>query len=361
MQDFRVSRQSARAAPVARRRQRDSGAARLAEFVEYERVYRLKIRFLKLLFHAFLERVAPGHGPRADEFRSNTSSGKATCCIVLPCMPRWTKRCTRTARTCGTGGPGPNSIRIRNRPRCAEFARKHWRSVLFHKYMQWQLDLQLASAQQHARQRGLAHRPVSRPGAGHRPLRRRSVGASRFLRLRVPRGRAAGRLLAQRPGLGLSAAQFRAPLSGRLPACSPNPSARTAGTAARCASITSCASSACTGFRTAWKPPRAPTFATAPRSCSRILALESVRKRSIVIGEDLGTVPDEVREVLHRFGILSYRLLYFEQDHERTFSNSGRVSARRAGVGDDARSADAGRVLAGPGHRCAPRSRPAAR
>ena len=39
----------------------------------------------------------------------------------------------------------------------------------------------------------------------------------------------------------------------------------------------------------------------------------------IVIGEDLGTVPDEAREVLHRFGILSYRLLYFEQDNSGRF------------------------------------------
>ena len=45
-----------------------------------------------------------------------------------------------------------------------------------------------------------------------------------------------------------------------------------------------------------------------------ILALESVRNQVVVIGEDLGTVPDEAREVLHRFGILSYRLLYFEQE-----------------------------------------------
>jgi len=46
----------------------------------------------------------------------------------------------------------------------------------------------------------------------------------------------------------------------------------------------------------------------------RILALESVRQRFVVIGEDLGTVEPEVRETLHQFGVLSYRLLYFEKN-----------------------------------------------
>ncbi|HZP89256.1 MAG TPA: malto-oligosyltrehalose synthase [Burkholderiales bacterium] len=45
-----------------------------------------------------------------------------------------------------------------------------------------------------------------------------------------------------------------------------------------------------------------------------ILALESQRNRCMVIGEDLGTVPDEVREALQTRGVLSYRLLFFERD-----------------------------------------------
>jgi 4-alpha-glucanotransferase len=45
-----------------------------------------------------------------------------------------------------------------------------------------------------------------------------------------------------------------------------------------------------------------------------ILALESQRNRCMVVGEDLGTVPDGFRERMERANILSYRVLFFEQD-----------------------------------------------
>jgi 4-alpha-glucanotransferase len=48
-----------------------------------------------------------------------------------------------------------------------------------------------------------------------------------------------------------------------------------------------------------------------------IVALESVRNRCVVIGEDLGTVPDGFRETLSASEILGCRLLVFERDGER--------------------------------------------
>lgn len=50
-----------------------------------------------------------------------------------------------------------------------------------------------------------------------------------------------------------------------------------------------------------------------------ILALESQRNQSLVIGEDLGTVPDEIRAKLADNGIYSYRVFFFEQAEDGGF------------------------------------------
>ena len=50
-----------------------------------------------------------------------------------------------------------------------------------------------------------------------------------------------------------------------------------------------------------------------------ILALESKRHRCMVIGEDLGTVPVEIVGKLRKSGVYSYKVLYFENDSEKTF------------------------------------------
>ena len=48
-----------------------------------------------------------------------------------------------------------------------------------------------------------------------------------------------------------------------------------------------------------------------------VVASESARAKCAVIGEDLGTVPDGLRERLSEASILSYRVLWFEQDAAR--------------------------------------------
>ena len=55
-----------------------------------------------------------------------------------------------------------------------------------------------------------------------------------------------------------------------------------------------------------------------------ILALESQRNRCLVVGEDLGTVPDAVRAAMHELGVLSYRLMYFERQEGGDFLAPGR-------------------------------------
>lgn len=73
-------------------------------------------------------------------------------------------------------------------------------------------------------------------------------------------------------------------------------------------------------FRLFWIPGGRPAAEGAYVRCRaedllRIIALESVRNKTLVIGEDLGTITDEARRMLHSFGMLSYRLFYFERSY----------------------------------------------
>jgi 4-alpha-glucanotransferase len=56
----------------------------------------------------------------------------------------------------------------------------------------------------------------------------------------------------------------------------------------------------------------------------RIAAIESQRARAIVIGEDLGIVPDGFRPTIRDRGVLGMQVLWFEREDDGDFAPSPR-------------------------------------
>jgi 4-alpha-glucanotransferase len=289
---------------------------RRAPFVEYERVAALKLRFLKLLFAQFLREWRAGSA-RSREFEAfRAGEGDllerfATYCALDEHLhrlhpetwtwPQWPEACQ-----------DPDSSATR------AFRQKHWRSVMFYQYLQWQIAAELRRAQQRARDRHL------------------SLGLYHDLALATDRF--GSDLWAHRPFFA-SGCRVGSPPDDFSPAGQdwgfppPNPARhRENGYRLFAESIRkNCRHGGALRidhvmrlFRLYWIPDGCPASEGAyvrERSDDlvRILALESVRNRVVVVGEDLGTVEPAVRETLARFGILSYRLFYFEKNEKGEF------------------------------------------
>jgi 4-alpha-glucanotransferase len=58
-----------------------------------------------------------------------------------------------------------------------------------------------------------------------------------------------------------------------------------------------------------------------------VIAQESVDQRCVVIGEDLGTVPDGFRDILATWGVWSYKVMMFERGHDGAFFGSSGYAA----------------------------------
>jgi 4-alpha-glucanotransferase len=90
-------------------------------------------------------------------------------------------------------------------------------------------------------------------------------------------------------------------------------------------------------FRLFWIPRGRPasegTYVQYPfEDLLAIVALESVRSKTLVIGEDLGTVPDWVREQLAKARVLSYRVFYFERGADGAMKSPGDYPAQSLAV-----------------------------
>ncbi len=129
-------------------------ALRASEFVEYERVARLKLAALWQIFEQFREGRGPAH-LKQDAFeeyvrlQGQLLRDYATYCVLDEEMHRrdpnvwlWTD--------------WPEEYRDPRSAATSEFAEKHRERILFFKFLQWQIQVQAAAAHARALERGMS-------------------------------------------------------------------------------------------------------------------------------------------------------------------------------------------------------------
>jgi (1->4)-alpha-D-glucan 1-alpha-D-glucosylmutase len=301
--------------------QRRLQALRDAEQVDYPAVAAIKQRLLELLFvHFRQEQLAPS-GERARAFDAYCAeSGAALRDLArFEALQAHFHRADAAVR----GWPDwPAEYRDPAGPAVAEYCRGHADEIQFRQYLQWETERQLANVGRRCWEQGLA------------------VGL--YLDLAVGVARTGAEVWAQ-PELYAGAASLGAPpdaynhagqdwdlaplLPQRLRDVAYAPwiatlrfAMRHAG-ALRIDHVMGLA-------RQFWIPRGCPAdqgaYVAFPlRDLLGIVALESQRNRCLVVGEDLGTVPPEVRQAMDEVGGLSCRPLYFERDEHDGFRAPG--------------------------------------
>ena len=287
-----------------------------ASLVSYGEVHRLKRRVLKLLYETFCEAhgvpEAPPRTARGQEFARFVAAGGES----LARFGQFLALADHLKEGDWRRWPGP--YQHPEDPAVAKFAREHVKEVRFYQYGQWLAATQLGQVCQEAKQQGLpftlyedlalgasaggfdtwAHQELFAQGAamGAPPDAFNRQGQNWGLPPLIPE-----RLRASGYQLFIDTLRANLPPGGML----------------RLDHVMGL-------FRLLWIPQGAEAgrgaYVTYPvQELLAILALESVRRRALIIGEDLGTVPPRIRQVLGKSGVFSYRVFYFERDGNHHF------------------------------------------
>ena len=288
----------------------ERAALREAEFVEYERVAAIKLRFLRAVFEAY--RQSPDGG--FEEYRAQ--GGELLKTFALYCA--LDEHIRESVPGTWLWTEWPVEYRHPASPACRAFADDHAEAIRFHQWLQWQLSRQLLAVQRHALDAGM------------------SIGLYHDLALATDRF---GCDLWSNPEHFVSGCRVGSPPDGFSPEGQdwsfPPPN-----TAAHLEDgyrlfVASIRQNAAHGgalrmdhvmrlFRLFWIPEghtaKEGTYVHERwRDLLGILALESHRQRIRIIGEDLGTITDGMREGLREYGVLGYRLLFFERNGDGSF------------------------------------------
>ncbi len=287
-------------------------AARASEFVDYETVWSVKLQMLRLLFAAFQHES--GQQPRGDRALAFAAFKEAGALALLS-FARFEALQQHFVDN-GTGASWhvwPDAMRDVGSPAVAEFAATHADAIEFSLYLQWEADRQLGEVAQKMRDYGMTtglYRDVavgvdpngaeawsdqtmlvSGASVGAPPDAYNPIGQDWGL---TPLNPVALQQCAYAPFIAAVRANMRHAGAIRIDHV--------------------------IGLkRLFWVPSGMAAAEGAYLSypyehLMAIIAIESQRHQCLVVGEDLGTVPEGFREDAARRALLSYRVLMFERE-----------------------------------------------
>jgi 4-alpha-glucanotransferase len=288
-----------------------------SELVQYERVATLKLQVLERVFHTFLQDHwldKAGMTERSRDFKAYLEretgllDNFATFCALEDSFHQ-------KDPDAWAWWQWPEPFQNPYSQEVQEFRQNHWQSILFHKYLQWQVAEQLEEAQDLARSMGASVGLYHDLALGSDPGGADNWAYPDFFVPGVtvgappddfaPEGQDWGfhpphREKYRSDGYSLFVQEIRK-------------NCQAAG-ALRIDHIMRF-------FRLFWimqgqRPQNGTYVENYYQDLLKIMALESDRAKTLIIGEDLGTVPPQVREALAYFRIFSYRLFYFERDDQ---------------------------------------------
>ncbi|RPI14219.1 MAG: 4-alpha-glucanotransferase [Lysobacterales bacterium] len=312
--------QCAEARAMVERPEFQAGLERLraTELVDYEGVTRAKLPVLALLHAEFRKRHGVGGTDRARAFEAwRRERGETLRLHALHEAVDAHLRAQDPSRYWGWP-VWPEEYRDPSGTGVRGYAERHPEAVEFHEWLQWVADEQLAATQRLARELGMAIGLYGDYAVGVNPSGSETWSDQQLYRM----------------GAGVGAPPDPLALKGQDWGIPPqDPSALVAQRYRPFRELVSAnmrhfgalrLDHVMALFRQWWVPVGLGAtdggYVHYPLDdLMSVLALESERHRCLVVGEDLGTVPDEVRRAMASFAVYSYKVLLFEKHGDGRF------------------------------------------
>jgi 4-alpha-glucanotransferase len=285
---------------------------RASDLVDYAAVARLKLEILQYLYDEFRVRHLATGTPRAARFQAFVTAGGE----LLERHARFDAidRYLRDTRKCHSGWMNwPEEYRDPQGAAAADFAAAHPQRIEFFMYLQWLVHEQLYDAQALARSLGMPIGLYGDYAVGVNASGSETWSDRTSYRLGAEIGAPPDPLALKGQGWGIPPQDPLTMQTTRMQGFVSlvRDNMRHYG-AMRFDHVMSL-------FRLWWVPagmsPTDGAYVHYPlHLLFAVVALESQRNHCLVVGEDLGVVPDEVRVAMPQYGLYHYKVMLFEKD-----------------------------------------------